>query len=137
MRYQVPQFIEIEDKVFGPLTIKQFLYLIGGVGISFLLYSFLPKVIGIAIALPVLVFFVALAFYEYNGKPFIFTVENAVKYFFGPKLYLWKKQERKPEKGERKSDIEKIEDIYVPKISQSKLKELSWSLDIHEKSSKR
>ena len=27
MQYQVPQFIEVEDKIFGPLTFKQFLYI--------------------------------------------------------------------------------------------------------------
>ena len=42
MRFQVPQFIEIESKIFGPLTLKQFIYLIGGGGIIFILYALLP-----------------------------------------------------------------------------------------------
>ncbi|TSC80302.1 MAG: hypothetical protein G01um101429_152 [Parcubacteria group bacterium Gr01-1014_29] len=31
-QFQVPQFIEVEDKIFGPLTTKQFFYLLGGGG---------------------------------------------------------------------------------------------------------
>jgi len=30
MRHEVPQFIDIEDKIFGPLTFFQGLYLLGG-----------------------------------------------------------------------------------------------------------
>ena len=30
MQYQVPQFIEVEDKIFGPLTFKQLVYVVGG-----------------------------------------------------------------------------------------------------------
>ena len=38
MRFEVPQFIEIEDKIIGPLTWKQFIYLAGGVGALLILY---------------------------------------------------------------------------------------------------
>jgi hypothetical protein len=40
-QFHVPQFIEVEDKIFGPLTLKQFLYVIGGAGIVFIMYAFL------------------------------------------------------------------------------------------------
>ena len=43
MRFQVPQFIEIEDKIFGPLTIKQFIYIAGGAGLCFILFRFLVR----------------------------------------------------------------------------------------------
>ncbi len=33
MRFEVPQFIDVEDKIFGPFTFKQFLYLAGGAGL--------------------------------------------------------------------------------------------------------
>ena len=42
MDYQVPQFIEVEDKLVGPLTFKQFVYLAGGAGICVILFVFLP-----------------------------------------------------------------------------------------------
>jgi hypothetical protein len=44
MRYQVPQFIDVEDKVIGPLTIKQFIYLAGGAGMCFVIFHFINHV---------------------------------------------------------------------------------------------
>ncbi len=64
MRFQVPQFIEIEDKIFGPLTFKQFIYLLGGGGAVFILYVFLPIYLMVFLAIPVALFALALAFYQ-------------------------------------------------------------------------
>jgi hypothetical protein len=131
MRYQVPQFIEVEDKIFGPLTIKQFLYVGGGVAIGFILWNTLPKFIAVIIALPLVIFFIALAFYKYNDRPLIFTVEGAVKYFFSKKLYIWNKKpkEIKPNNKKEAPEVPKLD---LPKLSNSKLKELSWGLDVNE-----
>jgi hypothetical protein len=130
MRFQVPQFIEIEDKIFGPLTFKQFLYLAGGTGICAVLLTLLPKFIAILLCVPVAVFSLALAFYRVNQKPFIDLVEAFFKYAFTSKLYIWQKQENKP--VEKAITARPVEQISVPKLSESKLKELTWSLDIKE-----
>lgn len=134
MRYQVPQFIEVEDKIFGPLTLKQFLYVSGGAAIGFILWSSLPQFLALLIGIPVVSFFMALAFYQSNGRPFVNTVESAVKYFFATKLYIWKKEEKKP--SAKKTEEDTHAELYVPKLSDSKLKELTWSLDINEKINK-
>ena len=130
MRFQVPQFIEVEDKIFGPLTFKQFVYVAGGIGIIVLLFTFFPKFIAIIISLPIAAFAGALAFYKYNDKPFIHFVEAFFKYTLTSKLYVWKKEQVVPKASQMKE--RKIEQLYVPKLSESKLKELSWSLDIKE-----
>ena len=136
MRFQVPQFIEVEDKVVGPLTLKQFIYIAGGAGLSAAIYfllnslvlAFLPIVAVMACSL-------ALAFYRINNKPLINVIEAAVRYWLGAKLYIWKKSA--PQKPASTSDALKQERNYasvmVPKISDSKLKDLSWSLDIKER----
>lgn len=132
MRFQVPQFIEVEDKIFGPLTIKQFIYLAGGAGISFVIYSIFPFPIAVLLIVPVVVFSVALAFYKINDRfPFIYIVESAFKYAFGSKLYIWKKEERKVTPKEKEA-VEVAKTLKVPKLSDSKLKDLTWSLDIKE-----
>ena len=136
MQYQVPQFIEFEDKIFGPLTLKQFIYIAGGLAISFLLYVTLPFIIAIILIAPVASFCFALAFYKPDGhRPFIFMVEQASKYYLGSKLYIWKRTEKKHVQTENKenkeSEANDLAGIYIPKLSNSKLKELSWSLDIH------
>ncbi len=131
MRFGVPQFIEIEDKIFGPLTFKQFLYTAGGAGICFLIYNFVSQLstfLAILLIMPVGLFSLALAFYKVNEKPFINTLEAAFRYFAGNKLYIWKKEKRMEIRTEKKESSSEIS--YVPRLSDSKLKDLSWSLDV-------
>jgi hypothetical protein len=130
MRYQVPQFIDVEDKVIGPLTVKQFVYLAGGAGMSFLVYNFLPFIVALLFIAAIIPLSLALAFYKVNNKPFIDFLESAFIYYTKNNLYIWKKEEKKviPKKPEEAE----IPQVYVPKLSDSKLKELSWSLDINE-----
>lgn len=136
MRFQVPQFIEVEDKIFGSLTLKQFIYLAGGGGLSFVIYRILNSFILAFIPIALIMGFSALlAFYKINNKPFIFVVEAAFKYFFSSKLYIWKKKENERPAGkapDTDEEIKKYASIMVPKISDSKLKDLTWSLDIKE-----
>ncbi len=128
MRFSVPQFIEIEDKIFGPFTFKQFLYLAGGTGISFLIYNFIPSLFIAAIfIIPVAAFSFALAFYKVNDKPFINVVEAAFNYTIRDKLYIWKREAKSAAQKE-KAGVGEIS--YVPRLSDSKLKDLSWSLDV-------
>lgn len=133
MQFQVPQFIEIEDKIFGPLTLKQFLYLAGGAGACVALYIYIPfKLIAILIIIPFAGFSLALAFYKINGKPFIDIVQAFFYYHINDKLYLWKKSEKKPE-TQISEEIKAAKSLLVvPKMSESKLKDLTWSLDIKE-----
>lgn len=130
MQYQVPQFIEVEDKIFGPLTLKQFVYLVGGGGLCYIIFKIIPFPFSFLFILPIAGFSLALAFYKVNNRPFINVVESAIKYAIQSKLYIWKKEERKvvPTKREVVQDNK----VFVPKLSNSKLRDLTWSLDIHE-----
>lgn len=131
MQFKVPQFIEVEDKIFGPLTLKQFIYIAGGAGISFTVYSFLPFFAAVLLILPVMSLAGALAFYKKDGRSFILVLESAIKYFLGEKLYIWKKEPRKKEKAkEKKPDA--VEQLNIPRLSESRLKELGWSLDVQD-----
>ncbi len=130
MRYQIPQFIEIEDKLFGPLTLKQFIYLAGGAGFAIVAYLLLPLSIALVVIVPVVAFALALAFYKINNKPFIFVLEAAFKYVLHPKLYIWH-QETKTVNPEKKAE-DAVSSAFIPKLSNSKLKDLTWSLDTKE-----
>lgn len=135
MQYQIPQFLEVEDQIFGSLTLKQFVYIVGGVGLDYVFFHFLPIYIAIFLIIPFSVLAGLLAFYKLNNRPFINIAESAVKYFFAQKLYIWKKNWNKEKpKDEVKIELHSKEPVYkIPAISQDKLKELSWSLDISEK----
>lgn len=133
MQFQVPQFIEVEDKVVGPLTIKQFVYLAGGAGICVVLYVFIkPLFISIFLILPVAVLSFALAFFKINNKPFIQVLESAFYFTLRGKLYIWKKEEKKVEAKKEEVD-ESLGGLFSPRLSDSKLKDLAWSLDINER----
>ena len=133
MQFQVPQFIEVEDKIFGPLTLKQFLYIAGGVGVCLMLFAILPLVFVIMLGIPVMGFAAALAFYEINGRPFIVALEHAFGYILGSKLYLWK--QRQPQTPKATAAIPTTQaQMPVPKLSESKLKDLAWSLNIKDRS---
>jgi hypothetical protein len=132
MQYQVPQFIEIEDKIFGPLTIKQFVYIAGGAGLCLIFFTLLPLYLTVVLSIPVMAFAAGLAFYQVNGRPLIVALEHAVNYLLGGKLYLWKQREAEPIKQAATPTAPAM--LTVPKLSQSKLKDLAWSLNIKDKS---
>jgi hypothetical protein len=133
MQFQVPQFIEVEDKIFGPLTFKQFIYVAGGAGASFILYAFLPWYLaGIPIVV-VVIFALCLAFFHFNDRPFITIVEAAFKYAIASKLYLWDRTNKQSTAGGGAATPQSTAGIPVSKLSESKLSDLSWSLDIKEK----
>ena len=92
MRFEVPQFIEIEDKIIGPFTWKQFVYLAGGVGILLILYFLIPSfIIFVIVGLPFGALSASLAFQTVNNRPFSFFLESFVNYLTKKKLYLWRK----------------------------------------------
>jgi hypothetical protein len=131
MQFQVPQFIEVEDQVFGKLTIRQFIYLAGGAGLDVLLYFTLPLFIAIFFMAPITIFAIALAFYKINNKPFIYMLEAFVMYTVRNKLYIWKKESRRIEQKKTEDDV--LAPLLAPKLSDSRLKDLAWSLDVTDK----
>lgn len=130
MRYQIPQFIEVEDKIVGPFTIKQFLYLAGGGGMAFIAYTFLPLFLSIFVIPAIILLSLALTFYKVNNKNFVDFLESVFSYYTKERLYIWKKVPKKiePKKEEEVSPNQ----MYVPRLSDSKLKDLAWNLDINE-----
>jgi len=130
MQFKVPQFIDVEDKIFGPFTFKQFVYLTGGAGLSYLLFRLLPLFFAIIAIAPVITLSLALTFYKINDRPFIDTLQAAFAFLFKNKLYLWKKRKPKPAPQKKVVEEKPKEEIPKVKLTESKLKDLSWSLDI-------
>lgn len=132
MNFQVPQFIEVEDKIFGPLTFKQFVYLAGSAGTIYLLFHFLPIYVAALPIVAVGAFGAALAFYKVNSRPFIQVTESAFRYTFTHKLYLWKRAPKDLSGAIRPPGQAEVKPVTIPKLSHSRLKDLSWSLDVNE-----
>lgn len=133
MQFHVPQFIDVEDKIFGPFSAKQFMYMGGAAGTFFIFFSLTGSIIlGILISSPIITLGLALAFYKINNRPFIHTLEAAFKYFASARLYIWKQMPKKVVPKKDAGDASDTAGLFVPKLSDSKLKDLAWSLDIQE-----
>ena len=131
MQFKVPQFLEIEDKIFGPFTFKQFVYLAGGAGLCFVLYKLLGIWVGGVPIIIVAAFCLALTFYRPNDKPFIFMLESVFKYVFQSKLYIWKRKLARPSKTREEAAAPEIYPAQNGgKLTGSKLRDLAWSLDV-------
>lgn len=132
MRFAVPQFIDVEDKIFGPLTFKQFVYLAGGGGLAFTCIKLLPWYFGWPLAIGFAGFGAALAFVKVNEKPLINLIEAAFNYGLNDKLYIWKHEKKTPKKEAPKMQ-EADRKQYLPRISESKLHDIAWGLDVLDK----
>lgn len=136
MQFQIPQFIEQEDKIFGPLTWKQFLYVSGGAGAIFVLWSLLPRFFAVILIIPVATLSAMLAFKPINNRPFELTLEAAVRFVLKEKLYLWKKTVQKPMEKDIKETVTTVSspaDLLKDsekKTSSGHLDDLSWQLEV-------
>jgi hypothetical protein len=134
MQFLVPQFIDVEDKIVGPLTLKQFLYGAGSIGMGYVCYRFIPYA-GLFLGIGSIALGWALGFYQPNKRPFAFMVESAFSYYTSTRLYVWKQVNKK------KMDAEFSLDNFHPTShvaemtlgnTGNKLSDLSWGMDVHE-----
>jgi hypothetical protein len=134
MQFRVPQFIDIEDKVIGPLTLKQFGYILGAGGVSFLIWTFISiKTIAVLLIAPVVGLFLSLAFVKLNNRPFGEILESAFAYYTGSKIYTWKQPS--PEKETSQPRVDKVvadatKDVLLSKVGKGKLHDIALGLDV-------
>lgn len=131
MQFQIPQFIEEENKTFGPLTFKQFIYVTGGAGAIFIIYTLIPwKWLAFLFIIPVGVLSALLAFKPINSRPFEVLLEAAFHFISRDKLYLWRREYHGKEATDAGIEIGQAEDTAEPKPGGSQLDELSWNLEV-------
>ena len=132
-QFQVPQFITVEDKVIGPLTIKQAIYVLGGGIVIIVLRLVFVPILFFPIAFIIAAFAAALAFLKINDVPFPTIVKNGFFYYMRPHVYIWKKEDAKKAAAQRVAPTPEVTVNATPKLSESKLSDLAWSLNIKEK----
>lgn len=89
LKFQVPQFTDVEDRVIGPLTIKQFLMFVMDALIVAAFYVSFPLPITVILGIPVTTFFGLLAFFKVNGRSFIWFLYAIIHFLFTGKMFLW------------------------------------------------
>ncbi len=132
MRYQVPQFIEFESKIIGDFTFKQFIYILGGLGGTYIIYKIFGFFPGIILMLVLWALAGSLAFVKINNKSFIDVLAAGFSYMTRSKLYIWKKIDKPITAEEKVRDTSVADSFLAPSLSQSKLKDLAWSLDVNK-----
>ena len=140
MEYQVPQFIEVEDKIVGPLTLRQFIYLAGAAGMCIVFFFYLPLIVAVLLGAPVAALGAGLAFYKVNGKSLIDVAEAAFNYYIGAKLFLWKHEDKTPSAVRAQNAADAAAQAALPqrgtpRLTGGKLSELAWSLDVQKPNS--
>ncbi len=94
MQYKVPQNIDMQDKIIGPLTMAQFLYLIVAGMVDYILLQTFGQtnlVVFIILATPIALFALAMAFLKINDIPFPKFFQAAVLFMISPKVRVWHK----------------------------------------------
>ncbi len=134
MQHQVPQFIDLEDRIIGPLTLKQFMYLAAAAAIMLINWFLFTFWFWFFLSIPVVAVASAFAFLKINGRPFIFFVFSFFAYIFRPRLYVCT---QKPDRA-KKLDAQMAAPKEKPapqeeKVSRSRLRELALNLDISAK----
>ena len=126
-QFQVPQFITVEDKVIGPFTIKQFVFLGAGGLLIMLLRTIFEGFVLYVLSLIIASLAGSMAFLKINGQSLPLLVKNAFFFFINPRLYVWKQEQVKKKPTEKEKEEVKV--AALPKLSVSKLNDLAWSLD--------
>lgn len=92
-QFQVPQFIEHEARLIGPLTVKQsaVLGLLGA--ILFVLWFLVEKWLFFLLALPFSFIALLIAFMRINGRPVLDFFLGFLSFFISPQLFIWQKRE--------------------------------------------
>jgi hypothetical protein len=129
MQYPVPQFTDVEDKIIGPLSVKQFGIIFGAGILVFLPYSATKSlavliIAGIFFGLPALF----LAFGSINGRPTYRAITYYIQYLFSVKSLVFHK-EILPEGSVKRPKNEPVQtakttEVVKVKDSKTRLKEV-------------
>ncbi|MBT4210181.1 MAG: PrgI family protein [Candidatus Komeilibacteria bacterium] len=131
-RFIVPQFIDSEDKIWGPITVRQFIIILSGFFFAFVAYKTSDFALFIFLAVVIAALVGVFAFYKVNGAPFhIFAVNFIETTFKKPSLRVWHKQEIRVKEFKLKNEKSEKDVLVAPKkmAPSKKLSELSLIID--------
>lgn len=131
-QFIVPQFIDKEDRIIGPITVRQFLICLGGAGVLFVEYKLLAMAYFIIAALFTIALAGTFGFLKVNGQPFHFFFLNFLQTQIRPKLRVWNKNLSLQElRGTQKVlGLAKVEIVKPkPRPSSSRLRDLALTVN--------
>ena len=130
-QFVVPQFIDNEDKILGPITVRQFIIVLVTALIVFVFYKILLFSYFLLASLLVGGFGIVLAFVKVNGRAFHYFILNVAQSTLRPALRVWKQDvviiSNTQEKTVDKTPPPKV--IKPKQVNASRLSELSLLVD--------
>ncbi len=130
-KFIVPQFIDSEDKIWGPITVRQFVLILAGGLAIFLCYKLSDFSLFLFQTIGIVVFVAVFAFYKVNGMPFHVFALNFTQTKKRPSIRIWRKEYIKTEEYKSKNEEGKKEDYIKRKVIMpaKKLSEVSLVID--------
>lgn len=131
MQYAVPQFTDVEDKLIGPLTLKQFLSLLAVGGVILFFWSILGQgIIFFMFAIPVALLGLIITFGKFNGRPFFIYLGPFMSFLMSPKARIYKRDIASITVAKRTEEKKEIKTAAVElEPAESRLRKLAYLLD--------
>jgi len=127
-QFVIPQFIDVEDKIFGPVTTRQFIIMLIAGLIIFISFKLADFMLFIIILASVGIFALILAFVKINGQTFHYFILNILQSMRRPSRRIWWKRYSKKELNQLRKlkKVEVMEPIVSkPSLSYSRIRDLS------------
>jgi len=130
-QFTVPQFIDVEDKIIGPVTVRQFIILIMAGFFLFLEYKLSDFALFILLAIPTVLVFATVAFVRINGMPFHYFILNFIQTFKKPKIRIWARSDEVIHTSQKNTKTDNVAPAVAHKApaTRSRLSELSLVVD--------
>lgn len=88
-QFTVPQFIDVEDKIIGSVTARQFIIMLAGFILEAVYYRLFDFSLFVVVSIVNIIIFAVFAFAKINGRPFHFFVLNLLQTIKKPNLRVW------------------------------------------------
>lgn len=131
MMFSVPQFIDVEDKIAGPLTWKQLGWMIGMGAVVLAIFAIFDTSLAIVFTVPTVLLFSALAFYKPDGFTMISFMSNSFLFFFRPKIAVWERPVAISSSSSQSNvkEVSKVAPVVEKKLTRDKIAELARIID--------
>ena len=128
-QFLVPQFIDVEPKILGPLNLRQFIIIVIGIVGAVLCYKLADIALFILEFIIIACIVILVGFIKVNGREFHFFLLDLTMFGFGSNTRVWRKEERLQFALEAKAAVEEEFKNEKVEIKGNKLSELSLLLD--------
>ncbi|OGZ03027.1 MAG: hypothetical protein A2430_01665 [Candidatus Liptonbacteria bacterium RIFOXYC1_FULL_36_8] len=119
MVFQVPQFIDIEDKIVGPLTLKQFAWIAGAFLLSLGFFYIFVTWLWLFFTIILAGLAGGFSFIKIGGRGLAFFLFSALEYYWRPRMYFWQHEILVPVKVEKRISSIKELPVFIPKTTPS------------------